>query len=215
MRTMTALICVISAAVLFGCGTSGTGPEFQPVEPADYHERLTVEDVFHNIVTAYEYMEAAPYLDCLAEDFEFFPTEEDVQNPELEIPPVWWKPDERELHENMFDDDSNVERISLTLTISNIIYDYGNPEDDTDDTCVCVVDVDLRVILLGDVILLANAQSEYNMRIDVDQWSTEPETEGDNLWEIHEWWDLDSGRRGADSSPVESSSWGGIKSLYR
>ena len=209
MKTTTAFVCVlaITALLLSGCST-GTGPD--PLPEPEYRDRLTPEDVLYNMELAYEEMDVEEYLDCLSVDFIFYPQQSDVQNPELEIPPEWYKTDERWMHENMFGEGSNVESISLTLTVSSLVYDYGIPADETDDTCICVVDVDLRVRVVGDLTYLATGASQYHMRIDQDQ--TGP---GDaHLWEMYLWYELgDPGR--AASPDREESSWGGIKAMYR
>ncbi len=185
----------------------------KPVEPASYRVRETPENVLHNLQTAYVWRNAAEYLDCLSEDFEFYPDEDDVQNPDLEIPPVWYKPDESNMHNNMFASGSDVESITLTLTISSLVYDYGIPEDPTDDTCVCQVGVDLRVNLIVGVTYLATAPSEFDMRVDIDQVGPD----GERLWEIYSWFDLGDPNRGrsAHDPEVDLVSFGEFKSLFR
>ena len=207
VKTTTAFVCVltIAALTLGGCST-GTGPD--PIPGPEYRDRLTPEDVLYNMELAYEEMDVEEYLDCLAVDFIFYPDERDVQNPELEIPPEWYKTDERMMHEHMFGEGSDVESISLTMTVSSLVYDYGIPEDPEDDTCTCVVDVDLRVSVVS-MTYVATGGSSYDMRIDQDQ--TGPG--GAHLWEIYLWYELgDSGRGG--SSAREESSWGSVKALY-
>jgi len=187
-----------------------------PIEPADYHDRLTPEDVLHNLRTAYIWTNPVEYLDCLSEDFIFYPDEADVQDPNAGIPPEWYKSQETEMHQNMFADDSNVESISLTLTITNIAYDDGaNPDDPRDDTCVCIVDVDLRVnLLVGDLTYLATAPSEFDMRVDIDQSSGEDDP---IWWEINYWYDLgDQGRgRTAQDPNVEVVSLSQLKNMFK
>ena len=208
MKTNAASTCVltIAALVLVGCST-GTGPD--PIPGPEYRDRLTPEDVLYNIRLAYVEMDVEEYLDCLATDFIFHPDQRDVQNPELEIPPEWYKTDERAMHEHMFDEESNVESISLTLTVSSLVYDYGIPGDPEDDTCECVVEVDLRVSVSGNLTYLVTAASRYLMRIDQDQ----PGPGGAHLWEIYVWYDLGDPGRAANPA-VEDSSWGVIKALY-
>ena len=213
-RLAVSVLLAVLAFTLSGCWNPFAPDEGDPVPipPAEYRVRLSPEDVLHNIATAYVYRNAAEYIDCLSEDFIFYPDERDVQDPELQIPPEWYKVDEGTMHQNMFSENSNVENISLTLTVSSLVYDYGIPEDPLDDTCVCVVDVDLRVSVFGDLTYLATAPSQYDMRIDVDQVGPNDE----NLWEIHLWYDLgDTGGRDREDEPgVERISLGQLKSLY-
>ncbi len=210
MRTAAALLCAASLAalVLGGCATS-SGPE--PLEGPNFDDRTVPENVIHNIQLAYVDMNATEYLDCLSEDFEFYPTEEDVQNPDIQIPPVWYKTDEQNMHNNMFDDSSDVNSITLTLTTTSIVYDYGLPGDETDDTCICDVEVDLRVNLVVGLTYLATSPSRFYMRIDQDQLGPG----GVYLWEICEWFDLGETGRGIADAAVEDATWGSVKAMYR
>jgi len=218
-RLAVSILLAVFALTLSGCWNPfapDTAPPV-PIPPADYHDRLTPEDVLHNLETAYVWMNSVEYLDCLSEDFEFYPNEDDVTNPELEIPPVWWKIDEQGMHENMFADNSDVDNISLTLTVSTFDYDEGIQEDPLDDTCIYIVDVDLRVNLSGDNGFMATAQSQFNMRIDIDQPNPVPDPD-ELWWEINYWFDLgDQGRGGGDASHdpnVRYVSLSELKSLF-
>lgn len=205
-----ALLAVLAFA-LSGCWNPFAPPDGDKVEvpPADYHERLTPEDVLHNLETAYVWRNVDEYLNCLSEDFEFHPDDDDVGG---DIPPKWYKTDESDMHNNMFDDDSDVESISLTLTTTSLVYDYGIPEDPLDDTCVCQVSVDLRVNLVVGVTLQATADSQFDMRIDIDQWGPNDEL----LWEIFLWFDLGDDKRGASARDPEVTevSLAELKSMF-
>ncbi len=211
MRTIIALLCAVSCAAVLvgGCSTPSSGPEI-PAGP-EFRDRTSPENVLYNLELGYEEMNLEEYLDCLSEDFEFFPCQEDVNNPELDIPTVWWKVDEAAMHENMFADSSDVESITLTLTVASIDYDDGIPDDPLDNTCVCVVDVELRVNLYGGLTFLATAPSEFRMRIDIDQPNPVPDPEDVLWWETYHWFDLGGSKRGAGAGRTEESSWGGIK----
>jgi hypothetical protein len=218
MRFPARRLAIFALLAVFAFSLAGCWNPFAPdegdqqeIEPADFRERLTPENVLHNIEQAYIYRVAEEYIDCLSEDFIFFPDERDVQDPELEIPPEWYKIDEANMHENMFDDNSNVESITLTLTLTNLVY-YDNPMVEPEfDWCICEVDVDLRLSVFGDLTYLASAPSEYRMRIDIDQVGSE----GEDLWEIYEWYDLgDDGRSGSEEPGFESVSLGELKSMF-
>ena len=222
-RLAVSVLLAVLALTLGGCWNPFAPDPGDPVEidPADYHDRLTPEDVLHNLRTAYIWKNAGEYLDCLSEDFEFYPNEDDVNNPDLNIDPIWWKIDEQLMHENMFSDDpliSDVDNITLTLTISSLEYDYGILEDLLDDTCICIVDVDLRVNLTTGDGFLATAPSEFRMRIDIDQPNAVPDPDDVLWWEINYWFDLGEragGRGDAQHDPnVERVSLSEFKSLF-
>ena len=210
MRTVIALLCAVScAAVLVGGCSNSSGPDIPA--PPEFRDRTSPENVLYNLELAYEEMDLDEYLDCLSENFEFFPNEEDVQHHHL--PPVWLKVDEHLMHEHMFAGDSDVESISLTLTIASIVYDDGDPGDPLDNTCIYMVEVDLRVDLYGNTTFLVTAPSEFRMRIDVDQPNPVPDPDDVLWWEICHWFDLEE--RGAAAGRVEDASWGSVKAMYR
>ena len=191
-----------------------------PIVPADYHERLTPEDVIHNLKTAYEWKNADEYLDCLSEDFVFHPSEDDLQHPDPNnpMPDEWYKSDETEMHTNMFTGPREVESISLTLT--NIVEEFylgPDPVDPADDYYIRVEGVDLLVMVAEGDGLLATADSEYWFRIDTDQCGED----GEIWWEIYEWFDLNPatlGGRGDDARRdpnIESVSLGQFKNMFR
>ncbi|MCK4410190.1 MAG: hypothetical protein KAW67_08895, partial [Candidatus Eisenbacteria sp.] len=103
--------------------------------------------------------------------FIFFPSEDDLQNPDPDnpMPDQWYKLDERTMHENMFTGPDAVESIALTLTDIMTEYDEGDPHDPWDDTCVLIEGVDLMVNLYGDLSYLATAPSEFHLRVDQDE----------------------------------------------
>jgi hypothetical protein len=219
-RLAVLMLLAALALTLSGCWNPFAPDEGDPVEipPADYHERLTPEDVIHNLKTAYVYKNADEYLDCLSEDFIFFPSEDDLQNPDPQnpMPDEWYKTDEAEMHNNMFTGDDAVESITLTLTHTTIEHDEGDPGDPLDDIYIYVEAVDLMVNLYGDQSYLATAPSEYWFRVDTDQSGEN----GEIWWEIYLWFDLsapDPGRGdGARQDPnVERVSYGQLKNLFR
>jgi len=215
-RLAVSMLLAVLVLTLGGCWNPFAPDEGDPVEidPADYHDRLTPEDVLHNLRTAYIWKNAGEYLDCLSEDFIFYPSDEDVQDPDLEIPPEWYKSNEENMHENMFANGSDVESISLTLTSGDPLYDYGDPSDPLDDTCICIVDVDLRVNLYGDLTYLATAPSEFRMRIDTDQPNPVPDPDDVLWWEINFWFDLEVRGEGRGDPDVERVSLSELKSFF-
>ena len=173
--------------------------------------RTSPAEVIDQLEAAYVAMDTMNYLDCLSGDFIFYPCEDDVQNPDLEIPSEWYKPDERTMHGNMFDESSDVMSISLTLTTTEVVHDTGiDPQDPLDDIYVHTEDVDLWVNLYGGVTFLATSPSEFHLRVDQD----EEGPYGETMWEVYKWYDLGGGGRGNVSGRVEDATWGTIKAMY-
>jgi hypothetical protein len=188
-----------------------------PTPPPEYRDRTSPENVIHNLKTAYEYKSADNYLDCMSEDFIFYPSDDDQADPQNPLPDKWYKSDEQEMHDNMFTGPNAVESITLTLTnIAEDLYMGEDPDDPADDFYIRVEDVDLTVITQGDDGFYANANSEYRFRIDIDQSGEN----GEVWWEIYEWFDLDSapGSRGDDARQdpkIERISLGELKYMFR
>ncbi len=174
--------------------------------------RTSPAEVIDQLEAAYVAMDTMNYLDSLSGDFQFFPCEEDVQNPELDIPPVWYKPDERTMHGNMFDEGSYVESISLVLTTTEVVHDTGaDPEDPLDDTYVHTEDVYSLMNLLNGDAFIVTAPSGFHLRVDPD----EEGPYGETMWEIYEWYDLAGEGRGDVSGHREWTTWGGVKAMFR
>ena len=211
-------LAVLALLAVFACVLGGCWNPFAPPggggggdTSADYRVRTSPENVLHNIRTAYEYKNAFEYLDCLSEDFTFYPHEDDVNDPEANIPPEWYKADETLMHNNMFDDNSNVDSITLTLTDRNVVHEVGDPQDPSDDVYIYIENVDLRVNQSGGLTLAATTPSEFRFRIDIDQ--TGPN--GETLWEIFKWYDLgDRGARGSQDPEEERMSLSQLKARY-
>jgi hypothetical protein len=166
--------------------------------------RTSPTEVIEQLKTAYVAMDANSYLDCLSEDFIFYPTEEDVIDPNSNIPPEWYKTDELTIHTNMFDAGSDVSSISLDLTEVDIVHNAGDPTDPLDDTYEYRESVYLLVYLIHGVAYLADDPSIYQLRVDQE----EEGPYGETMWEVYAWYDGPAGDR-------EQTTWGGIKWLYR
>jgi hypothetical protein len=135
-----------------------------------------------------------------------------VNNPNLDIPPVWWKTDEQTIHRNMFDESGYVESISLTLTTTDIVHDTGvDPEDPLDDTYVHTEDVYFLMYFYSGDGFLADDPSEFHLRVDPD----EEGPYGETMWEICEWYDLADEGWGDVSGRREGTTWGTIKAIFR
>ncbi len=172
--------------------------------------RTSPAEVIDQLEAAYVAMDTLNYLDCLSGDFIFYPCEADVQDPNGSMPDEWYKPDERTMHENMFDEEGYVTSIQLTLTNTLIFWDEQDPEDPLDDIYSHTEGVELWVNLLGHMTYLVDGPQQYLLRVDPD----EEGPYGEMMWEIYEWYDLDGERGGEGADGRENTTWGSVKALF-
>ncbi len=173
--------------------------------------RTSPAAVIDQLEEAYVAMDVTSYLDCLSGDFTFFPNDHDVQDPELDIPPEWYRSMEQIIHFNMFGGGSDVESILLTLTNTWTFWDEQDPQDPLDDIYSLTEDVDLWVTTFGSATYVVTDPSMYLLRVDQD----EEGPYGELMWEIYEWHDQGDPGRGGASEHREYASWGGVKAMYR
>jgi len=91
---------VLAVCLLTGCSNS-TGPEYPPGSGVHYFARTSPDSVIANLRLAYENQQLSPYLDCLAEDFTFYPSESTLAEHQW-IPESWGKIEEHYIHNSMF-----------------------------------------------------------------------------------------------------------------
>ncbi len=209
-------VVVIIAAVfvmpLSGCWNPFAPPNGDNPDPPDegFRERTSPENVIHNLIRAHTEMEAEWYLDCLADSFEFWLYPDDVHN-DPTLPWSWDKAEETEVAHGMFDEGTNIDYITLTLT------QYGDeseiPAQDPADPSSWQYEhvTDLRVFI-GDLQLWANAGARFLFSVDPNETATN----GADLWEIAKWEDIVfSGRLPHDGEGGEEISIGVLKARYR
>lgn len=208
-----AALCIIA---LVAVGVGGCWNPFAPDDgpgngdpPEEYKLRTSPANVLDNLQVAYRHKNAVEYLDCLAEDFIFFLNEEDWTN-DPTLPQYWGKAEETAIHENMFADGGDVERISLTLTLEGEPVQVPGPEPGDPPHWQYQESVDLRVYV-GATIYLATAPSLYEFQIDED----EEGPAGETLWEIWRWYDLEEQYRPEAPEPgTERATFGRIKAQF-
>ncbi|MBD3348322.1 MAG: hypothetical protein GF400_03880 [Candidatus Eisenbacteria bacterium] len=215
-RLAAGAVVILLSVALAGCWNpfAPEGGGDAPPTVIEYRLRTTPSNVVHNLQSAYKDKNLEEYLDCLAEDFEFFLNPDDV-TPGSGLPESWGKSEESNIHEAMFSevDTIGVDRIELTLTNLEISFDPGElPEDPSDDRYTHKEETDLRVTV-GDLTLLANADQEFVFQIDPNE--TGPD--GETLWEIIEWWDLeeDPGGRAPADGNADRVSVSELKAMFR
>ncbi len=209
-------LTVIVVASVVGCWNP-FAPESggdTPPSKVQYKVRTTPDNVIYNLNTAYKWMNATEYLACLADNFEFVLNPDDVNDPENPLPETWGKQEERDIHEKMFSDTTDVDHVSLTLTNISIDFDQGeDPYSQDDDRYTYLEGTDLRVVI-GDWTLVANADQEFVFQIDPNE--TGPD--GETLWEIVEWYDIKppEARLVSDGDgQVVPTTFGRLKAMYR
>jgi hypothetical protein len=213
-----ALLAVVAIAATgcwnpFAPDKGGDGP---PVVVA-YKLRTSPVNVIYNMTQAYVYKNPTEYLACLAEDFTFHVSQQDIDDPDNPLPPDWDKPTERTIHEHMFASNSGVVSIKLNLTYDSDIYDPGEDlTDPMDDRWSYVYGTDLRVSVDDppDLTYFANADQRFVFQIDPDEVGPDGET----LWEVVDWFDLQEspgGRATTADDGDQAVSVSRLKSMYR
>ena len=209
------LAVVLLAALALGLtGCSLFAPENgdPPGTTGDtYKERTTRPNVIHNLIRAYQEMESDEYINLLADEFEFWLNPGDLNDPENPLPPYWGKTEEADIAHNMLDEGTNVITITLTLTQIGAEQEIEGPNPGDPSTWEVVYGVDLFVYLSGDLILWANAASQYTFGVDPNE--TGPN--GETLWEIQKWEDIDLEGRPTMPSDSQQVSMTAIKALFR
>ncbi|MBM3307391.1 MAG: hypothetical protein FJY74_03610 [Candidatus Eisenbacteria bacterium] len=204
MRRPLAISIMLAAAAAFGggCANPANSDDQADLPPL----RTSPAKVLERLQWAYDNMDVEVYLDCLAADFIFLLNPRDVENdPDLE-PGYWGNAEERVIHEQMFGaEGDHADNILLTLTQVGDPLPV-DPGDGTGTHYQYKEAVDLRVYM-GAWTYLATAPSLFRLRIDQDE--TGPQ--GEQLWEIWRWQDLEGARSGRGAE----SSWGSIKALFR
>jgi hypothetical protein len=177
-----------------------------------YLLRTTHANVLHNLVTAYEDMNAEEYLACLADTFIFFLNPADV-TPESGLPQYWGKATEDTIAHNMFDEGSEVDAVDLTLSQYGIPVDvpWADPYNPKPLRVEYKENVDLRVYV-GETTYWANAGGTYLFDID-----DEKGPDGEVLYEIVQWHDVDKfgGKALVPGPDEELVSVGRLKAGFR
>jgi hypothetical protein len=204
MPTAAIAVALLAAALLAGCSTSA-GPSIPGDEDAHYFVRTTPDSVMANLRLAYEHRNVDEYLDCLAEDFIFYPSERTLAENEW-IPESWGKFSEMRIHENMFTTGFVID-VALDLLQEGDPVEVAGPNPADPVSYEYRFGVDLRVDCPDSVQYVATAPSLFALRVDQDQVSAA----GDTLWEIFQWYDLDED---GCVRPVLPTSWGELKALF-
>jgi hypothetical protein len=205
--TATVLAAVILAACLIAGCSNSTGPEYPLGADVHYFARTSPDSVIANLRLAYENRHLARYLDCLAEDFTFYPSEGTLAENEW-IPESWGKIDEHQIHSRMFVSSGFVHEIVLGLLLEGSPVEIEGPNPGDPSTYEYTFGVDLRVNCEDSLQYVATAPSLFVLQVDPDEVSATEEP----LWEIVRWFDLDE--NGSCGRPVMPTTWGELKALF-
>lgn len=206
------VLLAVLALSLAGCSLfAPPGGGDPPGDDGSYKDRITCENVLHNLARSYERMESEEYIDCLADTFTFWLNEDDViADPEL--PWYWDLAMESAIAHNMLDEGTAILSIQLTLT------QFGDeeeiPAEDPADpsSWLYVETVDLWVNLPDDFRYRADSAARFKFSVDPNEVGPNGET----LWEIAKWEDIGiEGRPTIGDDPAEEISLGRLKAAFR
>ncbi|MFH1690047.1 MAG: hypothetical protein ABIE42_07385 [Candidatus Eisenbacteria bacterium] len=206
LLTATAVAATLSALLLAGC-TGSAGPEFAPQQDVHYFARTTPDSVVANLRLAYENQHVDNYLDCLAEDFTFYPSARTLEENEW-IPSSWGKTEEHQIHRSMFGPCGFVRSVVLALLQEGEPVKIPGPQPEDPVTYEYTFGVDLRVNCPDSIQYVATAPVLFVLQIDPDELSAT----GEPLWEILMWFDMDDDNH--CGRPVMPTSWGELKAMF-
>ena len=197
---------VLAASLLAGC-TNSAGPEFPPDQAVHYFARTSPDSVVANLRLAYENQHLTPYLDCLAEDFTFYPSDRTLAENQW-IPESWGKIEEHHIHDRMFEYHGFVHDIILELLQEGEPVEIPGPTPADPVTYEYTFGVDLRVDCQDSLQYVATAPSIFVLQVDPYEVSATNEP----LWEIVLWYDIDE--ESSCVRPVMPTSWGELKAMF-
>ncbi len=196
-RLAIAAALIATALGLSGCSSGCTCPdEVEDIYPA----RTSPQNVIEKLRLAYVNMDADAYVDCLADDFTFHVNPRIAGNPDLDVPETWDRTFEETIHRAMFAENSSAERVALTLTT------VSKEWNESDGLWRYTEAPDVRVTVTGDLTFYANSPQRFVLAIDEDRTGRD----GEELWAIVEWHDLEE----SWTRPGEDSTWSSIKWLW-
>ena len=203
-KALFAIVVGLSTVALLSAGCFRNTAAPQDVEETDpYPARSHPDSVLRKLEMAYEAMDLAAYLDCLADTFAFHLLPEDINDPNGDLPSWWGKSCEDSVHTGMFGLSGGISADSIKVGMENETADFdpGATGDVHDDRWTYEEDVSVRFHIGEWVYLVNNGQMFV--------FAVEPGRE-DTLWQIVDWTELELwDARGSWCS------WGSVKALWR
>ncbi|MBD3367259.1 MAG: hypothetical protein GF405_03655 [Candidatus Eisenbacteria bacterium] len=204
-RTCTLLAALAAAALLAGCSSTSTGPG----EAEGEQERTSPGLVVQQLATAYEDMDFERFADCLADSFAFHLSASACDDDSI-IPDAWSRSMEDTVHRRMFrgfefDQGDTVLQMRVTLVMIDSTYSAGDDTLNTgDDRWVLSMSADVMAFCTNDLQYWADCDQRFTLAIDPGETGTE----GEPLYEIIEWEDIDPWKHGDDNGTVCGGSAG-------
>jgi hypothetical protein len=212
LRPAIFLLIVLTLS-LAGCSLFAPPEGGDPPPPSgSYRERTTPENVIHNLVRSYERMEADEYVDCLADTFTFWLNEDDViADPTL--PWYWDRQTESDIAYAMFGEGTNILSIQLTLTQFGDAVEIPAQDPQDPSSWQYVESVLLWVYLSDPPDLRLKAEAPSRFKFSIDPNETGPN--GETLWEIAKWEDIDVEGRPIVDDDYVAVSVSELKAMFR
>lgn len=178
-------LAAAGSALLSGCPFSTDKGDPKPT-PSIYRLRTEPENLMYNLKMAYLQRETAEYESLLAQDFEFFFSEEDQQ-----IAEKLTRDEEIDIHRNMCTSD-RVQSITLAFPEADLQEDVNKPDPKYPDRnlwTMVITNVDLELRATDD----QGHSTTYRLEDGVEQYWFRQESweiDGDPVWTIVQWKEL-------------------------
>jgi hypothetical protein len=184
LRALAWVFVLFAPLLLWGCpfDTTKDDEPDDPDPPEEFKERISPENLLHNLRVAYQQKEFEEYILLFAQDFTFVFDPRDANNDSLDIPDSWGLAEERDAHRDLFNA-PDIEEIKLEWIPGS----HQPPDRANADTKIIVRNIFLEVDQR-----LPNGEILY-LQVRGDAWfhfrkSDVTTAEGDTIWEIV-WWE--------------------------
>jgi hypothetical protein len=204
---LRALTAACALAAIAACSSDEPTCEAGPT-PTSFLPRTSPTNLLHNLRQAYAERDLAEFDSLLAEDFTFFLSSDDQQNPDL--PDSWRRASEILIHRRMFDR----QRV-LDLRLS---YRSGDSAWDSEEGKYAVDVWPINLYLHGITVVeppdtneyrVSDSRSRFWFRKNPWLW---PGTK-DSVWTIASWQDNPTGG-GNNGGSAMPATWGKVKGLF-
>lgn len=184
LRAFAWVFVLLAPLLLWGCPFDTTRDEEPDPPPPleEFKERISPENLLHNLRVAYQQKEFEEYILVFSQDFTFVFDPRDANNDSLDIPESWGLEQEQDAHRRLFDA-PDIEEIKLDWTPgAQLQPDRAN--------------ADVKIIIRNIFLEVDQRLPDSNilhLQVRGDAWfhfrkSDVTTAEGDTIWEIV-WWE--------------------------